>query len=67
LWDCISLVDEGTVGLINNLGGLDAIAISHHHYYTSMVEWSKAFGDIPVFIHKNDRQWVQYPHENIHF
>lgn len=67
LWDCISLIDDGTVDLINSLGGLEAIAISHPHYYTSMVEWSKAFGDIPIYLHKKDRPWVQYPHENMTF
>ena len=29
---------------MNELGGIAAIAISHPHYYTSMVEWSRAFG-----------------------
>ena len=29
LWDCISLLDAATVTLINGLGGLKAIAISH--------------------------------------
>jgi hypothetical protein len=50
LWDCISLIDAATVTLINELGGLNAIAISHPHFYTSMVEWSRAFGDIPIHL-----------------
>ena len=29
------------------MGGLKAIAISHPHYYSSMVEWSRAFGGVP--------------------
>ena len=29
LWDCISLLDQGTVDFIKKLGGLRAIAISH--------------------------------------
>jgi hypothetical protein len=44
LWDYISLIDAATVTLINELGGLTAIAISHALFYTSMVEWSRAFG-----------------------
>ena len=44
LWDCIALVDDATVDLLQGLGGLSAIAISHPHYYTTMVEWSRAFG-----------------------
>jgi hydrophobic/amphiphilic exporter-1 (mainly G- bacteria), HAE1 family len=34
LWDCISLINDATVTLINGLGGLKAIAISHPHFYT---------------------------------
>lgn len=67
LWDCISLIDEATVDIIHGLGGLDAIAISHPHYYTSMVEWSRAFGDIPIYIHKKDNEWVQRPDNNIEY
>jgi hypothetical protein len=43
LWDCISLINPDTIALVNGLGGISAIAISHPHYYTSMVEWSRAF------------------------
>lgn len=57
LWDCIPLVDESLVGMIKGIGGISAIAISHPHYYTSMVEWAKAF-DCPVYLHAADRQWV---------
>jgi hypothetical protein len=61
LWDCISLLDDATVTLINGLGGLKAIAISHPHFYTTMVEWSRAFGGIPVHVHAADRQWIMRP------
>lgn len=57
LWDCISLLDEPTVAVVKALGGVAAIAISHPHYYSSMVEWSHAF-DAPVYLHKDDQQWV---------
>jgi len=57
LWDCVSLVDEATVEIVNGLGGLRAIAISHPHYYTTMVEWGRAFG-VPVLLHSGDRQWA---------
>ena len=50
LWDCISLIDDATVTLINGLGGLKAIAISHPHFYTTLGEWSRAFGGIPVHL-----------------
>jgi len=58
LWDCISLLDAATIALINGLGGLKAIAISHPHFYTTMVEWSRAFGGVPIHLHADDRQWV---------
>ncbi|NNM72928.1 MBL fold metallo-hydrolase [Enterovirga aerilata] len=61
LWDCISLVDDVMVELIRGIGGLTALAISHPHYYTTMVEWSHAFGGIPVHLHAADRQWVMRP------
>jgi len=38
LWDCIAMLDAATVTLIEGLGGLKAIAISHPHFYTTMVE-----------------------------
>lgn len=67
LWDCVSLIDAETIERVYSLGGISAIAISHPHYYSSMIEWSKAFGDIPIYIHEDDREWVQRPHRSIHF
>ena len=61
LWDCISLIDEATVTVIRGLGGLSAIAISHPHFYTSLVEWSRAFGNVPVHVHVDDSAWVMRP------
>lgn len=58
LWECISLVDDATVDLLQGLGGVKAIAISHPHYYTTMVEWSRALGNVPIYLHAEDRQWV---------
>ncbi len=61
LWDCISLIDDATVTLINGLGGLKAIAISHPHFYTTLVEWSRAFGGVPVYTHADDARWIMRP------
>ena len=60
LWDCVSLIDDSTIELVRTLGGVSAIAISHPHYYASMVEWSRAFGGIPIYLHEADRDCVQY-------
>lgn len=58
LWECIALIDDATVDVLNGLGGVKAIAISHPHYYTTMVEWSRALGNVPIYLHGDDRQWV---------
>jgi hypothetical protein len=60
LWDCISLLDAATIEIIKGLGGIGAMAISHPHYYTTMVDWSRAF-DMPVHLHAADRQWIMRP------
>ena len=67
LWDCISLIDSDTVARIQALGGISAIAISHPHYYSSMIEWSRAFGGVPIHLHEDDRQWVQRPDACLRF
>ena len=66
LWDCITLIDDDTVSAVRALGGVRAIAISHPHYYSSLVEWSRAF-DAPVLLHAADRQWVMRPDRCIEF
>jgi len=59
LWECLSLVDDAAVEALRARGGVDAIVISHPHFYSSMVEWSHALGDVPILLHAADRQWVQ--------
>jgi hypothetical protein len=66
LWDCISLLDEATVAVIKGLGGLSGIAISHPHFYTTMVDWAHAFG-CPVHLHAADRQWIMRSDASIRF
>ncbi|MGV3589896.1 MAG: MBL fold metallo-hydrolase [Adhaeribacter sp.] len=67
LWDCITLLDEETQQQVAALGGIRAIVISHPHYYASMVDWSRAFGNIPIYIHSADQQWVVRPDSLIKF
>lgn len=67
LWDCIPLLDQAVVECLQALGGIAAIAISHPHYYSSMVEWSRAFGGVPVYLHADDKQWVMRPDKAIVF
>ena len=65
LWDCVSLLDEATVEAIGKRGGVAAVAISHPHFYASMVEWSHAFGGAPIWVHGNDRRWIMRPDDAI--
>ncbi|MCS7001344.1 MAG: MBL fold metallo-hydrolase [Dehalococcoidia bacterium] len=58
LWDCLTLLDDATIGAVCALGGVAAIAISHPHYYGAMVEWSHAFDNAPIYLHAADRDWV---------
>jgi hypothetical protein len=60
LWDCVTLIDDATVDALRKLGGVRAIAISHPHYYSSMVEWGECFG-APVYVHAADARWVMRP------
>jgi hypothetical protein len=66
LWDCIALLDDATIDIVRALGGLRAIAISHPHYYTTMVEWAHAFG-CPVYLHADDRAHVVRPDPALRF
>ena len=47
LWDMIPLVDDAAVEAVKARGEVRAIAISHPHYYSGMVEWSEALGGVP--------------------
>lgn len=66
LWDCITLIDDETVAQVKALGGIRAIAISHPHYYSCMVEWSHAF-DAPIYLHAAEEAWVMHPDPAIQF
>src|SRR5882724_194835 len=67
LWDCVALLDNAIIDRIRALGGLTAIAISHCHYYTTMIAWSEAFGDVPIYLHENNRKWVLRPDRRIEY
>ena len=66
LWDCVATLDAATVTLVKALGGIQAIAISHPHFYTTMVEWARAF-ECPVYLNAADREWVMRPDPAIQF
>ncbi|QMU28441.1 MBL fold metallo-hydrolase [Adhaeribacter radiodurans] len=67
LWDCITLIDEDTIKFIQSLGGIQAIALSHPHYYSSIVNWSRTFNNAPIYIHASDKEWVTQSDNAIQF
>ena len=66
LWDCISLLEDNTIAEVRARGGIRAIAISHPHFYSSMVEWAEHF-DAEIYLHAADRQWVMRASPRIQF
>jgi hypothetical protein len=60
LWECVTLLDDATADAVEALGGLAAIAISHPHYYSAMVDWAQRF-DCPVLLHADDAGWIMRP------
>lgn len=61
LWDCVSLIDDASIKAVQDLGGISSLAMSHPHLFGSMVEWSRAFGNAPIYLHADHRSWVQRP------
>ena len=66
LWDCVSLLDEETFAEVRVRGGIRAIAVSHPHFYSSMVAWADRF-DAQIFLHAADREWVMRKSPRIQF
>lgn len=58
LWDCVSLLDDDARQQVEDLGGIDAICMSHPHFYAANIEFADAF-DARVFIPRADEQWIQ--------
>jgi glyoxylase-like metal-dependent hydrolase (beta-lactamase superfamily II) len=67
LWETLAYLDETTLAEIERRGGAAAIAISHPHYYTTMTAWSRALGNVPIYLHEANRRWVMYPSLAIRF
>jgi hypothetical protein len=67
LWDCVSLIDKASIKEIEALGGISALAMSHPHMFGSMVEWSRAFGNAPIYLHADFEKWMQRPDPLINY
>lgn len=59
LWDPTGYVDDALAALVEGVGGVAAIAASHPHMFGVQVEWSRRFGDAPVYVCAADREWVR--------
>lgn len=64
LWDCLSLLDDAAREQVAALGGVEAICLSHPHFYASCVEWADAF-DARILIPQADARWIQRPSERV--
>jgi glyoxylase-like metal-dependent hydrolase (beta-lactamase superfamily II) len=67
LWDCLGFVDDASVDLMTELGGVAAVAMSHPHFYGACVAWSERFGNAPIYIHEDDAGWAQRPSDAYRF
>jgi hypothetical protein len=67
MWECLSLVTSQAIAALESRGGVSCMAISHPHFYASMVEWSDALGGVPIYVHEADRDWVRRSSPRIRF
>jgi hypothetical protein len=67
LWDCTPLITDAALDAVARAGGVRAIAISHPHFYATMVDWSRALGGVPIYLHEDNRDWVMRPDDCIQY
>ncbi|HYP46148.1 MAG TPA: MBL fold metallo-hydrolase [Propionibacteriaceae bacterium] len=59
LWDPVGYLDDELARAVEGAGGVTAIASSHPHMFGAQVEWSRRFGDAPVYVQAADQEWLQ--------
>jgi hypothetical protein len=64
LWDCINILQPDTAKDIHSRGGIQAIAVSHPHFFGGIATWADEF-DAPVYIHEKDKHFVTEPNSHI--
>jgi glyoxylase-like metal-dependent hydrolase (beta-lactamase superfamily II) len=67
LWDCTAVITDAALDDITQKGGVKAMAISHPHFYSTMVDWSRALGGVPIYLHEDNRDYVMRPDPAIEF
>lgn len=59
LWDPAGYLDEAAVERVRELGGVAAVATSHPHMIGVQVEWSRAFGNAPMYVNAADQDYLR--------
>jgi Metallo-beta-lactamase superfamily len=67
LWEPSGYLDDAVAEQVEAAGGVAAIAASHPHMYGVQLEWSRRFGDAPVYVADADRAWLQRDGEAVRF
>lgn len=67
MWDCTPVITDAALEAITAKGGVRAIAISHPHFYSTMVDWSRALGGVPIYLHEDNRDYVMRPDPAVEF
>ena len=66
VWTCATCGIEhpdtaDAVEAVSDLGGLSLVSASHPHLTGASIQWSHAFGRVPVLVASADRQWIRRP------
>jgi glyoxylase-like metal-dependent hydrolase (beta-lactamase superfamily II) len=67
MWDCTPVITDEALEAITAKGGIKAIAISHPHFFSTMVDWSRALGGVPIYLHEDHRDYVMRPDPAIRY
>ena len=61
LWEAPGYLDQEAIEAVRDLGGLTAVSASHPHLTGASIQWSHAFGGVPVLVASADRAWIGRP------
>ena len=61
LWEPPGYLDEAAVDAVRELGGVAVVSASHPHLTGASIQWSSAFGGVPVLVASADRAWIRRP------
>jgi len=60
-WEPPGYLDQEAIEAVRDLGGLTAVSASHPHLTGASIQWSHAFGGVPVLVAAADRAWICRP------